>query len=183
MNFQETPLHGSYLVQPQRLGDDRGFFARSFCRAEFAAHGLNTTIRQCDISYNRVRGTLRGLHHQAPPFEETKLVRCTRGAIWDAIVDLRPESATYLSWYGVELSAENRTMLYVPRTFAHGFLTLADDSEVFYQMSETYDPASSRGIRWNDPRVGIDWPLEPVVISEKDRSLPTIEEPEKGSDD
>jgi dTDP-4-dehydrorhamnose 3,5-epimerase len=157
-------------LELDRLEDERGFFARSFCQEEFKRQGMKTTIAQCNISWNRKRGTLRGLHYQAAPREEAKVVRCTRGAIWDVIVDLREGSATRLRWFAVNLSAENRHALYIPEGFAHGFQTLADDSEVFYQMSEFYHPELARGVRWNDPMLGIGWPLPDPIVSERDRS-------------
>jgi dTDP-4-dehydrorhamnose 3,5-epimerase len=170
LNFLPTPLAGAYILELERLEDARGFFARSFCQEEFRKHGLRTTIAQCNVSWNRKRGTLRGLHFQAAPHEEAKVVRCTSGAIWDVIVDLRESSATRLRWHAVELSVENRRALYVPEGCAHGFQTLADDSEVLYQMSEFYHPDLARGVRWDDPRLGIKWPLLDPILSERDRS-------------
>lgn len=172
MIFKETHLNGAFLIEPERQEDERGFFARTWCRREFEAHGLSPRLVQCSISFNRHRGTLRGLHYQAAPCEEDKLVRCTRGAIYDAIIDLRPGSVTYARYIGTILSSENRNMLYVPKGFAHGFLTLEDESEIFYQMSEFYAPDRSRGIRWNDPAFVIEWPADVRVISERDRSYP-----------
>ena len=174
MIFVELALKGAFLIEPERLEDERGFFARTFCAAEFAARGLRATIAQCNVSYNRRRGTLRGLHYQAPPDEEAKLVRCTRGAAYDVIVDLRPGSATFRHWVGVELSAENRKMLYMPEGFAHGFQTLVDGTELFYQMSTAYVPGAARGIRWDDPDLAIEWPpVAARVISPRDLALPT----------
>ena len=173
--FRETALPGAFLIELERLEDERGFFARSYCEREFAAQGLWTQWPQCNISYNRERGTLRGMHYQAAPHEEVKLVRCTAGAIHDVIIDLRPESAAYKQHVGVELTAENRTMLYIPAGFAHGFLTLADDTEVFYQMGGFYAPGAARGVRWDDPAFGIDWPEAPRVISDRDRAYPDFE--------
>lgn len=170
MKFLPTPLAGAYVVELERLEDERGFFARSFCEEEFRKHGLRQAIAQCNVSWNRRRGTLRGLHFQVAPHEEAKVVRCTRGAIWDVIVDLREGSATRLRWHAVELSAENRRALYVPEGFAHGFQTLDDDSEVLYQMSESYYPELARGVRWDDPRLGIKWPISDPILSERDRS-------------
>jgi dTDP-4-dehydrorhamnose 3,5-epimerase len=170
LKFLPTPLAAAYVLELERLEDERGFFARSFCQDEFRKHGLRPAIAQCNVSWNRIRGTLRGLHFQAAPHEEAKVVRCTRGAIWDVIVDLRKSSATRLRWHAVELSAENRRALYVPEGFAHGFQTLADDSEVLYQMSELYHPDLARGVRWDDPRLGINWPLPDPILSERDRS-------------
>jgi dTDP-4-dehydrorhamnose 3,5-epimerase len=162
------------MVEPERLEDQRGFFARTWCRNEFERRGLNTNVVQCNISFNRVRGTFRGMHYQQAPHEEAKLVRCTRGAILDIIVDLRPESPTYRDHVTAELSGENRRMLYVPERFAHGFLTLEPDSEVFYQMSEFYSADSARGFRWDDPAFGISLPTEVAVISERDRTYPAV---------
>ncbi len=174
MKLRELALTGAYLIEPERLEDERGFFARTFCAAEFAARGLRATVAQCSVSYNRRRGTLRGLHYQAPPHEEAKLVRSTRGAAYDVIVDLRPGSATFRQWVGVELSAENRRMLYIPEGFAHGFQTLVDDTELFYQMSTAYVPEAARGIRWDDPDLAIAWPPAAArVISPRDLALPT----------
>ncbi|MEQ9189697.1 MAG: dTDP-4-dehydrorhamnose 3,5-epimerase [Alphaproteobacteria bacterium] len=180
MNFLRTPLDGVYVVEPARIEDERGFFARSWCKREFAEHGLEAGLAQCSISFNRRAGTLRGLHFQAEPFAETKLVRCTRGAIWDVVVDLRWSSPTYGHWTAAELSADNRRMTYIPPGFAHGFQTLADDSEVFYQISEFHEPEASRGIRWDDGLLAIDWPTPPGggdrIISDKDRALPGFAE-------
>ena len=175
MKFTETRLKGAYIIQPKPISDARGFFARSWCIREFGSFGLETRLVQCNISYNRKKGTLRGLHYQAPPFEEDKLVRCTRGAIHDVIVDLRRKSKSYGKHIGVTLTSENRTMLHIPKGFAHGFLTLEDDSEVHYQMSEFYAPECARGYRWDDPSFGIVWPGEVRVISEKDRSYPDFD--------
>jgi dTDP-4-dehydrorhamnose 3,5-epimerase len=172
MRFLETKLPGAFVIELERHQDERGFFARSFCEREFGAHGLARSFVQCNVSYNRRRGTLRGMHYQATPHREAKLVRCTAGSIWDAIVDLRPSSPAHLSWTAVELSAENRRMLYVPEGFGHGFQTLSDDAEVCYQMSHLHVPEAGRGFRWNDPRFAIPWPLEVGAISQKDRELP-----------
>jgi dTDP-4-dehydrorhamnose 3,5-epimerase len=172
MIFTETQLAGAYLVDPERIEDGRGFFARTWCRDEFKRHRLNPGLVQCSVSYNRLRGTLRGMHFQAKPHEEAKLVRCTRGAIYDVIVDLRNDSPTYRHWIAVELTAENRRMLYVPEGFAHGFQTLADETEVFYQISKSYYPQAARGLRYDDPAVGITWPLAVAVISQKDQGYP-----------
>ena len=162
-------------MEPELLEDERGSFARSFCQGEFRAHGLDPVIAQCNISFNKRRGVLRGLHYQVKPHEEVKLVRCTRGAIWDVIVDLREGAPTRYRWFATELTADNRRALYIPRGFAHGFQTLADNSEVFYQMSEFYHPESARGVRWNDPVIGIAWPLADPVVSPRDRSYPLLE--------
>jgi dTDP-4-dehydrorhamnose 3,5-epimerase len=175
MIFSETELSGAFLIEPERLEDERGFFARTYDRSSFQEYGLVAEIAQCSISFNGWKGTLRGLHYQASPFSEDKLVRCTRGAIHDVIVDLRQDSPTHLRYVGVALTAENRAMLYVPKGFAHGFLTLADDTEVAYQMSAPYSAEHARGVRWNDPLVGIRWPEEARVISPRDRALPDYE--------
>ena len=175
MTFRETEIEGVWVVEPERYEDERGFFARTWDFEEFARRGLNSRLVQCSISFNRRRGTLRGMHYQAAPHEEAKLVRCTSGSIFDVAVDLRMESATFRRWVGTELSAENRLAMYVPEGCAHGFLTLTDDSEVAYQISELYAPDAARGLRWNDPAIGIDWPGEVLVINERDRSYPDIE--------
>ena len=172
MIFTETPLKGAYIVDPERLADERGFFARTWCRREFEANGLNSSLVQCNISYSQKKGTLRGMHYQVAPHAEKKLVRCTAGAITDVIVDLRADSNTYKQWFAIDLSSDNRRMLYIPEGLAHGFLTLTDTVEVFYQMSEFYSPECSRGVRWNDPAFGIHWPREVTVISERDRTYP-----------
>jgi dTDP-4-dehydrorhamnose 3,5-epimerase len=172
MRFTRTTITGAFLVDLEPITDERGFFARSFCRHEFAAHGLNPELAQCNVSLNRRRGTLRGMHWQAAPHEEAKLVRCIRGMLHDVIVDLRAGSPTYGRHTAVLLSAENRRMLYVPEGCAHGFLTLEDDTEVLYQMSAFYAPESARGVRFDDPAFGIRWPAEVMVISERDRGYP-----------
>jgi len=172
MIFIETKLRGAYIIDLQKLEDKRGFFARSFCQREFKAHGLNPDLVQCNVSYNTRKGTMRGMHYQAKPFEEAKLVRCTMGSIYDVIVDLRPDSSTFRGSVGLELSAHNRLALYVPEGFAHGFLTLEDGTEVFYQMSEFYAPDAARGFRFDDPTFAIDWPSEVHVISDRDRDYP-----------
>jgi dTDP-4-dehydrorhamnose 3,5-epimerase len=176
MIFKETPLKSACLVELQRLEDERGFFARSWCQREFEAHGLNSRLVQCNISFNKKQGTLRGMHYQAAPFEEAKLVRCTMGAIYDVIIDLRPASPTYKQYFGVTLTPEARNMLFIPAGFAHGFLTLADNTEVFYQMSEFYAPDYARGVRWNDLAFGITWPAPVQVISERDATYPDFSE-------
>jgi len=168
MLFIQTALQGAFIVEPQKVEDERGFFARTFCAEEFQAHGLESRFLQCSIAFNEKKGTLRGLHYQAPPFEEVKLVRCTMGTIYDVILDLRPASPTFQQWSAAELSAENRRMLYIPEGFAHGYQTLADHSEVYYQISELYHPESGRGIRWDDPAFAIFWPLAPTAISRQD---------------
>ncbi len=175
MIFQQTKLPGAWVIQIERLEDERGFFARSWCQREFEEHGLNPRLVQCNISFNRQKGTLRGMHFQAAPFEEAKLVRCTRGALYDVIVDLRPLSPTFLQHVGITLTPEESNMLYVPEGFAHGFLTLADDTEVFYQMSEFYVPGAARGLRWDDPVLGIDWPGPVRMISLRDAAYPDFE--------
>lgn len=175
MKFQETPLADAYLIDLEKRGDDRGFFARAFCQQEFSDLNLPTEIAQVNNSLSADRSTLRGMHYQLVPKAETKMVRCIRGALWDCIIDLRPESRTYCQWYGVELSAENRRMLIVPKGFAHGFITLTDDVEAFYFVDEYYAPEQERGIRWNDPKFAIDWPLEPVVLSDKDQGHPDFD--------
>ena len=177
MIFHETQLAGAYVVEPQRLEDERGFFARTWCRREFDAHGLRSDLAQCNISFNRKRGTWRGMHYQVAPNAEAKLIRCTQGAICDVIVDLRPDSPSRGRHVAVELSAANRLMLFVPEDFAHGFQTLADDTEVFYQMSAFYAAESARGFRWDDPTFGIRLPLEVAVVSGRDRSYPDYEWP------
>lgn len=177
MIFRELTLPGVVEVKMEPNRDERGFFARSWCEKEFVQHGLNPRIVQCNVSFNTRKGTLRGMHYQATPFGEAKLVRCTAGAIYDVVVDLRPQSATFKRWCAVELSAENRDMLYIPEGVAHGFLTLADNTEISYQMSEYYHPDLSRGVRWNDPAFGIDWRFPVAVISERDRTYPDFVQP------
>ena len=172
MRFIATKLEGAVIVEPERIEDERGFFARTFCRKEFEAHRMNPDIVQCSISFNRRRGTIRGMHYQAAPNQEAKLVRCTRGALYDVIIDLRPDSATFKRWLAAELSEENCRMLYIPEGFAHGFQTLRDETEIFYQMSEFYAPEQARGVRWNDLAFGIEWPIEAAIISETDRRRP-----------
>ncbi|MCT7982340.1 dTDP-4-dehydrorhamnose 3,5-epimerase [Laspinema sp. A4] len=171
MIFTETKLESVWIIEPEQLTDNRGFFARTWCQREFDDRGLNSALVQCNISFNSKSGTLRGMHYQLPPHGETKLVRCTQGAIYDVIIDMRPTSPTFTQWVGVELTAENHRMLYIPEGFAHGFQTLVDQTEVFYQMSEFYYPESARGVRWNDPAFGIKWPTtNPLIISDKDNS-------------
>jgi dTDP-4-dehydrorhamnose 3,5-epimerase len=171
MKFIETKLKGAYLIKPDLISDDRGFFARSWCQDEFADKGLNPNLVQCNISFNHRQGTLRGMHYQTAPHEEAKLVRCTAGAIYDVVIDLRSDSKSFKQWVAVELTAANHQALYIPRGMAHGFQTLVDNSEVLYQMSEFYHPESARGIRWDDQVLGIAWPTEsPSVISERDLS-------------
>lgn len=175
MRFSELPLPGAWLVDLEPRTDERGFFARSFCAREFADRGLEPAVSQCNVSFNRRRGTLRGMHYLAPPAREAKLVRCTSGAVHDVIVDLRPESPTYLRHVAVELSARNRTALYIPPLFAHGFQTLEDETEVFYQMSEPYVAGYERGLRHDDPALAIAWPLPVSVIAAKDRAWPLLD--------
>ena len=169
MLFTETPLSGAFIIDTEPVADERGFFARSWCRREFEEHVLNSSVAQCNISFNARRGTLRGLHFQAPPHEEAKLVRATRGAIFDVIVDLRSHSPTRYHWYGIELTQENRRSIYVPEGFGHGFQTLEDNTEVYYQMSEFYHPESARGIRWDDPLIHVRWPIDNPIMSERDQ--------------
>lgn len=172
MQFYDVGITGAYRIEPERVIDERGFFARTWCRQEFANRDLVTSLDQCSIAYNTQCGTLRGLHYQAVPHEETKLVRCTQGAILDVMLDLRDNSASFGQWYATELTAENHHALYIPRGVAHGYLTLRDESEVFYQMAATYQPTAARGVRWNDPAFDIDWPFEPRVISARDAGFP-----------
>jgi dTDP-4-dehydrorhamnose 3,5-epimerase len=167
--FIETKLKGAFIVEPERFNDERGFFARTWCQQEFKIHRLNPRLVQCNSSLNIKKGTLRGMHYQAAPYEEAKLVRCTMGAIYDVIIDLRTESETYKQWISVELTADNRKMLYIPESFAHGFLTLVDNTEVLYQVSEFYMSEYARSVRWNDPAFSIHWPDNVVVISKKDQ--------------
>jgi dTDP-4-dehydrorhamnose 3,5-epimerase len=177
MRFTELETKGAYLIEPEELRDERGFFARVWCARELSEQGLETSLAQASIAYSRKSGTLRGMHYQRAPHGEVKIVRCTAGAIFDAIVDLRPESPTYMHSANVVLSAENRKMLYVPVGFAHGYQTLTDDTEVYYQMSEFYTPGAEGGLRWDDPTFAIPWPeTDERVISEKDRSLPVFRE-------
>ena len=172
MIFTETGLEGATIVDIERFEDGRGFFARSWCEHEFRSRGLNPHVAQCSVSFNARKGTLRGMHYQIKPFEEAKLVRCTRGSLCDVIVDLRPGSRTYTKHLTAVLTAENGRMLYAPEGFAHGFITLEDATEVFYQISECYSPESQRGFRWDDPAFGIVWPAEVRVISDRDRGFP-----------
>jgi dTDP-4-dehydrorhamnose 3,5-epimerase len=174
MLFNETSLVGAFVVDVEIRMDTRGFFARSFCRAEFEARGLNTTVAQCSIAFSHRRGTLRGMHYQVDPTTEVKLVRCISGAIYDVIVDLRPHSPTYLRHFGVKLSGENRRALYVPEMFAHGYQALTDSAEVIYQVSEMYTPECERGLRFDDPVLRIAWPLAVSEISDKDRAWPLL---------
>ncbi len=172
MIFKETKLAGAFVIELERRTDQRGFFARTFCQQEFEAQGLKTEVAQCNVSFNKRKGTLRGMHYQVAPFAEAKLVRCTSGSIYDVIIDLRPASATFKKYCAVELSAENRRMLYIPEDFAHGFQTLQDDTEVFYQMAQCYSAEHARGVRWNDPAFGIEWPKGERIIIERDQNYP-----------
>lgn len=172
MIFSETKLEGAYIIELERLKDERGFFARAWCRKEFEDHGLTPRLAQANVSRSTKKGTLRGMHYQIAPYQEAKLLRCTNGAVYDVIIDLRPGSPTYTQWVGVELTAENYRMFYVPEGFGHGFVTLQNDTEVTYLVSQFYTPGSERGIRWDDPTFGIDWPIEVQVISDKDKSWP-----------
>lgn len=175
MIFRQTPLHGAYVIELEERSDDRGFFARTFCAREFAEHGLKPTVAQANVSYNHATGTLRGMHYQVPPAAETKLVRCTRGAIYDVIIDLRPASPSYLQHFGVELTEQNRKALYVPEMFAHGYLTLTPDAEVVYQVGEFYTPGYERGIRFDDPAFAVHWPAPITLLSPKDEAWPAFD--------
>jgi dTDP-4-dehydrorhamnose 3,5-epimerase len=175
MRFIETPIAGAWLVEPEPRADDRGHFARLWDRAEFAAAGLRTDFVQCNNSFSVARGTLRGLHYQAAPYGEIKLISCVRGRIFDLIVDVRPDSPTHLKWFGAELTADNRKMMYVPEGCAHGYLTLENASEVIYPVTAPYQPGAERGLRWNDPAIGIEWPIEPTVVSAKDQQWPPFD--------
>ena len=178
--YTPTGLDGAWLLEPERVDDERGFFMRTWCRHEFEEHGLETQLAQCNVSWNRRRGTLRGMHYQGEPHAEAKLVRCTRGALHDVIIDVRPGSPTRGRHYGVDLTAANYRMLYIPEGLAHGFITLEDDTEIFYLMSEFYTASAARGVRWDDPTWGIRWPIEVAVISERDRNLPLVDPAEFG---
>jgi dTDP-4-dehydrorhamnose 3,5-epimerase len=172
MIFTETELKGAYIIDLEKNEDERGFFARSWCQREFSAHGLDARLVQCNMSFNSKKGTLRGMHFQAFPYEEAKVVQCIRGSIYDVIVDLSKGSPTFGQHFGFILSADNRKMLFVPKMFGHGFLTLEDNTEVFYQMSEFFAPENARGFRWNDPSFGIKWPAEVKIISDRDKTYP-----------
>jgi len=172
MIFNTTELPDCYIIEPERYEDERGFFARTWCQREFEQHGLSTRLAQCNISFNKHKGTLRGMHYQVAPYAEVKLVRCTMGAIYDVIIDLRPHAPTFMRHVAVVLSAENRRMLYVPEGFAHGFQTLENNSEVFYQMSEFYTQARGCGVRWDDPAFGVQWPEAERIIIDRDRYYP-----------
>lgn len=172
MIFNETKLNGAFVMEIEKLKDERGFFGRSWCINEMKAHGLNTNIYQANVSFNKVKGTLRGMHYQVAPFQEAKLVRCTRGSIYDVIIDLRKDSPTFKKWIAVELTQDNYKIFYIPKDFAHGFITLEDNTEVSYLMTEIYVPGAGATIRWNDPMFNIEWPLEPIILSEKDKMQP-----------
>jgi len=175
MIFHETKVSGVWEIRPEPVRDERGFFARTWCQKEFRDHGLNPLLVQCSISFSARKGTLRGIHYQIAPYAESKLVRCTKGSVYDVVVDLREQSPTFKSWIAVVLTAESRNMVYVPEGCAHGFLTLEDESEVFYQMSEFYNAESARGVRWDDPAFKIVWPGSVEVISQRDRTYPNFE--------
>jgi dTDP-4-dehydrorhamnose 3,5-epimerase len=181
MTFHETSVQGVFEIHLEPASDDRGFFARCWCEKEWESNGLNPKTVQCNVSFNARQGTLRGIHYQAAPCPETKVVRCTKGAIYDVVVDLRPQSPTFRKWMAVVLTGQNRNMVYVPEGCGHGFLTLEDETEVFYQMSEFYHPELARGVRWNDPAFHISWPVEVKVISERDRTYANLEELEWAS--
>ncbi|MBD2359712.1 dTDP-4-dehydrorhamnose 3,5-epimerase [Anabaena sp. UHCC 0399] len=183
MIFTTTELKDAFIIDLEEKSDNRGFFARTFCAQEFAAHGLKPVVSQCNLSYNYQKGTLRGMHYQLKPAAETKLIRCIKGAIYDVIIDMRPESPTFLSHIGVELTSDNHRALYVPEMFAHGYQALTDDAEIVYQVGEFYTPGYERGLRYNDPFFNIDWPLEVTVISEKDANWPLLENIPIGSPD
>jgi dTDP-4-dehydrorhamnose 3,5-epimerase len=174
MIFLETALAGVFIIEPEIIADERGFFARSWTPDEFAQQGLNPHLAQCNISFNKQKGTVRGMHFQTKPHEEAKLVRCTQGAIYDVAIDLRPDSQTRYRWVAVELTSANHRMFYIPEGFAHGYQTLAEGAEIFYQISELYHPECAGGLRWNDPALGIDWPLPVTVIAERDATYPLL---------
>ncbi len=174
MQFEPTPLKGAWIVTETPIGDERGYFARAFCQKEFEEHGMPSTFVQCNTSFSRDAGTLRGMHYQVDPVPETKFMRCTRGAIYDVIVDMRPESPTYMQHFGIELTPENQKMLFVPAHFAHGFLTLKPDSQAYYLVGGFYAPECERGVRYNDPKLGIEWPVEPKIVSDKDQRWPLL---------
>lgn len=174
MRFTETKLKGAFILDLETRDDPRGFFSRTFCQKEFEAHGMKSSVAQCNCSFNHHANTMRGMHYQLPPAAETKLVRCTRGAVYDVIVDLRPDSPTYMEWIGVELTEQNRKQLFVPEMFGHGYLTLVAGAEVFYQVGEFYTPGYERGFRYDDPSVKIKWPVEIKTISDKDAAWPAL---------
>jgi dTDP-4-dehydrorhamnose 3,5-epimerase len=175
MIFKETPLKGAFEIEVQKIEDERGFFGRLWCEKEMKMHGLNTNIVQSNVSLSKNKGTLRGMHFQRSPFQETKLVRCTKGAVYDVIIDLRPDSPTFKKWHGVKLSEKNHKMIYVPENFAHGFLTLEDESEVYYLVTQFYNKDKEAGLRWNDPSFNIDWPEIVNDISIKDSNHPNFD--------
>ena len=175
MKFSEIFLQGAFIIDIEPVADERGLFARTWCKKEFHQKGLLDEFMQCNISVNHKKGTLRGMHFQKAPYAEAKLVRCTKGAIFDVIIDLRPESDTFFKWYAVELNANNRKTLFIPKGFAHGFQTLTDHTEIFYQMSEFYRPEYAGGVRWNDPVFGVDWPEDTRIISKKDQQYPDVQ--------
>jgi dTDP-4-dehydrorhamnose 3,5-epimerase len=172
MIFEETKIKGLFVIEPELIKDERGFFACSWSHTEFEQRGLDAQLVQCNISFNHQRGTLRGMHYQENPYQEAKLVRCTRGAMFDVAIDLRPDSATRYHWVGVELTSENRRLFYIPKGFAHGYQTLTDNTEIFYQMSEYYHAESARGVRWNDPLFKISWPEKVACINQRDSTYP-----------
>jgi dTDP-4-dehydrorhamnose 3,5-epimerase len=170
--FKPTDLPGAFLIEPERHADVRGYFARTYCEKEFTDQGLDPHVSQCSVSFNHRKGTLRGMHYQLAPFEEVKVVRCNRGSIYDVIIDLRSDSPSYKKWFAAQLDEENGKMLYIPKGFAHGFLTLADNTEVFYQMSQVFSAEHARGVRWNDPSFSIHWPAPVGIILDRDRNYP-----------
>jgi dTDP-4-dehydrorhamnose 3,5-epimerase len=174
MIFSETKLPGAFIVELEKKPDDRGFFSRAFCAREFAEHGVKWQVAQANLSHNHTKGTIRGMHYQVPPATEPKFIRCIRGAVWDVIIDMRPESPTYLDHFGIELSADNYTALYVPDMFAHGNQALTDGAELLYLVGEYYTPGYERGVRYDDPAIGIDWPIPVTIISEKDATWPLL---------
>ncbi len=174
MIFEPTPLEDAWVITQKPIGDDRGYFARAFCQKEFEEHGILSRVAQANTSFSKDAGTLRGMHYQIEPALETKFIRCARGTIYDVIVDMRPGSPTYLRHFGTELTPDNMKMVFVPGGFAHGFLTLEPDSQAYYLVGEFYAPECERGVRYNDPALGIEWPIEPVVVSDKDRSWPLL---------
>ncbi len=176
MIFTETKLKGAFVIEPEKLEDERGFFARTFCRKEFEGHGLNPNLVQCNISFNKRESTIRGMHYQVKPYGETKLVSCVGGAIYDIIIDLRPNSPTYCQWLAVELTSENFKLLYVPEGFAHGFLVLSEVADVVYKVTSEYSPQAERGIIWNDPQLAIEWSIEEPLLSIQDTRHPTLKE-------
>lgn len=176
MIFTETKLKGAFVIEPEKLEDERGFFARIFEKKVFEQHGIEFNLVASSISFNKKKGTLRGMHYQVEPYGESKIVRCTLGKVFDVIIDLRPTSKTFKQWFGVEISQENRKMLYIPKEFAHGFITLEDNCEIQYQMDQIHNPEFARGIRWDDETFKISWPIEPEIISEKDKSWKIYDE-------